>query len=267
MEKASVIGLILGIVALLVGMFSKGISPLVLLNPAAILIIVLGTVAAVCIAFPSNELTKIPKLFKIIFTGPTGSNSVEEIIPLFVQWSELARKEGMLALEEQLDDIEDEFLRNGLMLALDGSSSEEIRDTLFEEIGAMEDRHTSGASIFTQAGAYSPTLGILGAVLGLMAALGNMDSMDDIAYGIKSAFVATVYGIFLGYVFWHPFANKLKRLSRQEALTRVIIIEGIVGIQEGNASKKVKQTLLTYVPVDKRKKIIALMEEGGNKDG
>lgn len=241
-------------------MVMKGVSLTTLLNPAALLIIILGTIAAVVIAFPADEIKRIPKLFKILFRE---KNEVapEELIKTFSDWAVIARKEGLLALESISEKVEDPFLRNGLSLAVEGQSADYIRDILTEEIEAMEERHQSGAAIFTQAGTYAPTLGVLGAVVGLIAALSNMTDTNELSAAISAAFVATLLGIFTGYVFWHPFANKLKRKSVQEVKLKTMMIEGVLSIIEGEAPRTIEQKLTSYLPTKDRKKWL----EGGGK--
>ena len=263
MDKTSVIGIVLGFVAIGVGMFFKGLSPTIILNPAALLIIILGTIAAVTIAFPASDLKKVPKLFGILFKEKKLLNP-RDVIMLFSDWAQLARKEGLLALEAKTSEVEDAFLRNGLSLAVDGQSADYIRDVLSEEIDAMEDRHHSGAAIFSQAGTYAPTLGVLGAVLGLIAALGHMDNTEELGKAIGAAFVATMLGIFTGYVLWHPFANKLRRKSKEEVNIKQMMIEGILSILEGEAPRIIEQKLASYLPAEERKKI--LNESGVKQD-
>ena len=255
MDLSSVVGLILGFVALLVGMFFKGVAPTALLNPAAILIILVGTVAAVTIAFPMNELKRVPKLFKLIFKEQK-LQSDGEIIQLFSQWADLARREGLLALEGKSGEVEDAFLKNGLTLAIDGQNADYIRDVLTEEVEAMEERHLSGSLIFTQAGTYAPTLGVLGAVIGLIAALGDLNDIEKLGHAISAAFVATLLGIFTGYVLWHPFANKLKRKSKQEVRQKMMMIEGILSVLEGEAPRVIEQKLSSYLSMEERQKIM-----------
>src|SRR5690606_24712794 len=165
-----------------------------------------------------------------------------DLIKMFSDWAQLARKEGLLALEAKTSEIEDDFLKNGLSLAVDGQSADYIRDVLSEEIDAMEERHQAGALIFTQAGTYAPTLGVLGAVIGLIAALGNMNDTDTLGHAISAAFVATLLGIFTGYVLWHPFANKLKRKSKQEAKLKSMMIEGILSILEDRKNTRLNSS-------------------------
>ncbi|MBO0997984.1 flagellar motor stator protein MotA [Bacillus sp. SD075] len=253
MDITSVLGVVLGIVAILAGMVLKGVSVTALINPAAILIIIVGTVAAVVTAFPLSELKRIPKIFKILFFEQKLTKP-EDLIKTFSEWAVIARKEGLLALESISDQVDNTFLKNGLNLAVEGQSADYIRDILAEEIDAMEERHLSAAAIFSQAGTYAPTLGVLGAVIGLIAALGNMADTEALGHAISAAFVATLMGIYTGYVLWHPFANKLKRKSRQEIRIKEMMIEGILSIIEGEAPRTIEQKLTSYLPARDRKK-------------
>ncbi|MDQ0155555.1 flagellar motor stator protein MotA [Robertmurraya andreesenii] len=262
MDKTSLIGVILALIGVFVGMVLKGVDLVALANPAAILIILVGTMGAVTIAFPTSEIKKVPKLFGILFKEKQLMNPVD-LIKMFSEWAQLARKEGLLALEAKTNEVDDEFLKNGLSLAVDGQSADYIRDVLSEEIEAMEERHQAGALIFTQAGTYAPTLGVLGAVVGLIAALKDMSDIDALGHAISAAFVATLLGIFTGYVLWHPFANKLKRKSHKEAKLKYMMIEGVLSILEGEAPRIIEQKLASYLPASDRKKF--LNEIGGEK--
>lgn len=255
MDISSIVGLIVGVVALLVGMTLKGVTPDALLNPAAILIIIVGTIGAVVIAFPMDELKRVPKLFGVIFKEQKLASD-KELIALFSEWADVARREGLLSLESKADDVQDLFLKNGLGLAIDGQKPDYIRDVLTEEVDAMSERHAAGALIFAQAGTYAPTLGVLGAVVGLIAALKDMNDIDALGYAISAAFVATLLGIFTGYVLWHPFANKLKRKSAVEVQQKMMMIEGILSVLEGEAPRVIEQKLASYLPASERKKLI-----------
>lgn len=249
MDKGSVFGIIFGIIAVGVGMFLKGVSPMAVINPAALLIIFLGTAASVCIAFPISTLKKVPVLLKIIFTEDK-SNDASEIVVRFTEWAEMTRKQGILWLEGQIEKADDSFLGSGLQLAVDGQSPEFIRDVLLEKIDATEERHQKGVSIFTQAGTYAPTLGVLGAVIGLIAALGNLNDIEALGHAISAAFIATLLGIFSGYVLWHPFANKLKEKSENEIRLKQITIEGILSIANGESPRVIQDKLSSYLSSD-----------------
>ncbi|MDC2863140.1 MULTISPECIES: flagellar motor stator protein MotA [unclassified Bacillus (in: firmicutes)] len=262
MDLASIIGIILGIVAIVVGMFLKGAPLNALLNPAAFMIIFMGTFAAVCIAFPMNQLKRIPKLFKIIFGKNKKEMTYEEILELFVHWTSESRKYGILSLEQQLDQVEDEFLMRGMKFVIDGVSADDLEQILESEIEAIEERHTKGASLFTQAGTYAPTLGVLGAVIGLVAALGNLADIDKLGHAISGAFIATIFGIFSGYVLWHPFANKLKQKSAQEIEKKRLMVECLLMLQAGTYPFVMRNRILCALSETERKKL----EQGAKKD-
>ena len=246
LDKTSIIGLIVGIVAIGLGMILKGVSVESMLNPAAFLIIIFGTVASVLIAFPTRIIKKVPRLFKIVFTEKEEVN-VYELINNFAKWAEQTRREGLLSLENQMEEIDDPFLKSGLQMALDGQNPDFIRDVLMEKITAMEERHAEGARVFSQAGTYAPTLGVLGAVVGLVAALSNLQDMDVLGTAISAAFIATLFGIFTGYVLWHPFANKLRENSKQEVRIKQIMVEGILSITAGESPTVIKDKLSSYL--------------------
>ena len=246
MDIVTIIGIVLAIVGVGVGMVLKGVPVTALNNPAAILIILVGTVAAVTIATPGPQLKKVPKLFGIIF----GNNKVmtkEEAIKIMVEFSELTRKEGILALESKLKSIDEPFIVRGLSLLVDGADSQYVAEILEEDIMAMETRHANNAQIFAQGGMYAPTLGVLGAVIGLIAALRELDDIEAIGHAISAAFVATLLGIFTGYVLWHPFANRLKQKSKAEVAIKRLIVEGILGICEGQNPRMLKERMLTQI--------------------
>lgn len=254
MDLSTIIGLVVGIVALVVGMVMKGVSLASLWNIAAILIIIFGTAASVIIAFPMNELKRLPKLFGIIFKEQKLASDAD-LIKMFSKWADVARREGLLSLEAQTDEIDDMFLKNGLGLAIDGQNADYIRDVLTEEVEAMEERHSVGALIFSQAGTYAPTLGVLGAVVGLIAALSDLNDIDALGFAVAAAFVATLLGIFTGYVLWHPFANKLKRKSAEEVRQKNMMIEGILSVLEGESPRVIEQKLASYLSLSERRKL------------
>ncbi|WP_405099044.1 flagellar motor stator protein MotA [Oceanobacillus sp. FSL H7-0719] len=247
MDKTSIIGIILGLIAVGVGMVLKGVGVAALINPAALLIIFLGTAASVIIAFPASTIKNVPSYFRVLLKNDK-QVELPELIEIFTEWSNQTRKEGLLSLEKQLKETDDDFLSLGLQLAVDGQSPEFIREIMLERIYAMESRHEEGAKVFEQAGTYAPTLGVLGAVIGLIAALGNMEDMEALGAAISAAFIATLLGIFTGYVLWHPFANKLKQKSKKEVEIKEIMIEGILSITNGESPTVINEKLSSYLP-------------------
>ena len=253
MEKSTLIGVFGGIAAVGVGMALKGADPHALINPAAFLIIFAGTAAAIFNAFTMKGLKKVPKLFKIIFCGKK-IISKQEVLALFVSAAKAAKQEGVMAIEKKANEVDDPFIKTSLTLVADGFNADFIYEVLEADIKQMEERHRSGALVFAQCGMYAPTLGVLGAVIGLIAALGNLSDIDQLGHSIAAAFVATLLGIFTGYVLWHPFSNKLKQISQEEVEVKKMVMEGALALQSGASSLAMEAKLLAFIPVSERKK-------------
>ena len=251
MEKSTIIGVIGGVLAVGVGMALKGADPHALINPAAFLIIIAGTIAAIFNAFPMRDLKTVPKLFKIIFFGKKFMKK-QEVLELFVSIAKTAKQEGVMGIEKRANEVEDIFIKTSLTLVADGFSADFIADVLENDIKQMEERHRSGATVFAQCGMYAPTLGVLGAVIGLIAALGNLSDIDQLGHSIAAAFVATLLGIFTGYVIWHPFSNKLKQISKEEVEIKKMIMEGALALQEGASSIAMEAKLQSFIPISER---------------
>jgi chemotaxis protein MotA len=252
MEKSTVIGIVLGFIAVGVGMVIKGANLMTLINPAAFLIIFVGTAASLFIGFPMSEIKAFPKLMKIVFSEQKLIPK-KDVIDMFSEWAAITRREGLLALESRVEEINDDFLKGGMRMIIDGNDQDFVRDVLMEDIAAMEERHKTGALIFSQAGTYAPTLGVLGAVVGLIAALGNLADIEALGHSIAAAFVATLLGIFSGYVLWHPIANKLKRMSKKEVEIRMMMVEGLLSIQSGVSTIAISQKLTVFLSPGERK--------------
>jgi chemotaxis protein MotA len=253
MDIFLIIGVIVGVLSVVVGMIVKGANVAVLLNPAAAIIIIVGTFAAVMNSFPKRELLNIPKLFGALFRDK-GIEDPILIIKQIIEMSQETRKNGLLSLENKMQQMENEFMKQALEMVVDGVDPEYTRNLLSDEIECMEDRHRSGALVFTTAGGAAPTLGVLGAVIGLIGALGNLNDTEKLGHMIAAAFVATLYGIFLGYVMCHPFATRMKRKSHEEVANMQIILEGVLAIQEGKNPKVIeKQLLIMLKPKDRKR--------------
>lgn len=267
MDKTSVTGLLLGFLAIGTGIMMEGITTDSLINVTALLIILAGTAAAVIIAFPSKTIRNVPQYFKVLFTNHHEVD-IAGVIDDFTQWAEQSRRQGLLSLEAEIEEMEDPFLISGIQLAVDGQNPDFIKEVLLEKINAMEERHEEGARVFTQAGTYAPTLGVLGAVVGLIAALGNLEDMEVLGSAISSAFIATLLGIFTGYVLWHPFANKLREKSNHEVMTKEIMVEGILSITAGESPAVIRDKLSSYLSpkeiekMEKAKQKLAEQGEG-----
>ncbi|MNJ46918.1 Chemotaxis protein PomA [compost metagenome] len=183
-----------------------------------------------------------------------------------MEWASITRREGLLALESKVDEISDDFLRSGMRMIIDGNDQEFVQDVLTEDIAATEERHKAGAMIFSQAGMYAPTLGVLGAVVGLIAALADMSDIDKLSHAIAGAFIATVFGIFTGYVMWHPIATKLKRISKKEMEVKLMMVEGLLSIQSGVSTIAIQQKLVVFLTPAERKKVLEKGAGGGEQE-
>lgn len=263
MELSSLIGLVLALISIFVGMILKGAPLSSLMVPAAYLIIIGGTVSTILIGFPMSDLKNFPKLVKIFMFKPKMIDK-SVLVGMFMEWASITRREGLLALESKVDEIDDNFLRSGMRMIIDGNDQEFVSDVLMEDIHAMEERHRVGAQIFSQAGMYAPTLGVLGAVVGLISALGELEDMNKLAHAIAAAFIATLLGIFVGYVISHPICNKLKRISKKEVEVRMMMVEGLLSIQSGVSTIAINQKLAVFLTPAERKK---LEEQGGASGG
>ncbi len=260
MDITTISGIILGVSAILGAMYFKHLNLGIFANPAAFLVIIVGTVATILNSYPAKNLKSMGALFKIIFTNQQ-SIDIAELIKQMVGLANEARKEGLLSLENRASEIEDPFLRKGLRMVIDGMGDEYIMDVLGTEIEAMEARHETNAGIFTSAGTYAPTLGVLGAVFGLIAAMANINDTDAVAEAIAAAFMATILGIFTGYVLWHPFAKKLKVKSQEEVLVKSMIIEGLLSIQKGDSPLMVQEKLLSTLPESQQDEVLESLKQ------
>jgi chemotaxis protein MotA len=182
-----------------------------------------------------------------------------------MDWASTTRREGLLALESKVEEIDDHFLRSGMRMIIDGNDQDFVSDVLMENIHTTEERHRSGALIFSQAGMYAPTLGVLGAVVGLIAALADLSDMDKLSQAIAAAFIATLLGIFTGYVLWHPMSNKLKRMSKQEMEIKLMMVEGLLSIQSGVSTIAINQKLSVFLTPSERKQLEEKEGSSGEK--
>jgi chemotaxis protein MotA len=250
MDIFLIVGIILGFVSVVVGMILKGANVMVLINPAAAMIIFIGTIAALVNSFPGSEIRRLPKIFGALMRND--KENVTGIIEKIVELANLARRDGVLALESSVEGLENPFMKKGLEMVVDGVDPEQIREIMENEIVGIEERHRTAAQMLKTAGAAAPTLGVLGAVIGLIGALGNLNDVDALGHMISAAFVATIYGIFLGYVILVPFGSRLTSKSAIEVQSMMIIIEGVMAIQAGQTPKTIEQKLNSLIEPGKR---------------
>lgn len=245
MDFLSLFGLTLGLAAILVGQYLEGGHISTLLNGPAILIVLGGTLGAVMLQSPMGIFLRGMRMVVWTFVPPKVSSiqTVEKI----VSWSDIARKEGLLGLENIEESESDPFTRKGLQLLVDGSEPENIRAILDVDIGTKEHRDMQGARIFESMGGYSPTIGIIGAVMGLIQVMGNLSDPSKLGGGIAVAFVATIYGVGAANLIFLPVANKLKNIVHNQVQFREMIVEGMVSIAEGENPRNIEIKLLGFM--------------------
>jgi chemotaxis protein MotA len=245
MDILSLIGLVLAFVAVLVGAVLKGAGVKALLSSAAFMIVIVGTVAAICLQTPLPVMKRALKILPWIFRPPAVQRA--DLIKRMVEWSNTARKQGLLGLEGAIEKESDDFVKKGLQLVVDGSEPDVIRNTLEVDLHVREQADTRAAKVFEGMGIYSPTLGIIGAVLGLMAVMQNLADPSKLGQGIAAAFVATIYGIGLANLFFLPAASKLKVAIQSMTEAREMVIEGMISIAQGENPRSIESKLQGYL--------------------
>lgn len=261
MDITTIIGIIVAVVGLLGGMVFKGVPFSALANPAALFIILVGTVGTVINATPRKDLAKVGSLFKLALFGRKEEDNVE-LIKEFMEFAHVAHVDGTLALEDKINKIEDPFFKWSMSWIMAGQEAEFVKQALETEIDNIDERHRGLANVFSQAGSYAPTLGVLGAVVGLIAAMNYMDDTEMLAHAIAGAFMATIYGIFTGYVLWNPFANRLKRMNAHEIHSKRMIGEGVLLLLQNPSPSIVEDYLLSYLSVGE---MVEYRENSGKK--
>jgi chemotaxis protein MotA len=245
MDILSIIGLILAFVAILVGAVLKGAGITALLSGAAFMIVIVGTVAAICVQTPLPVMKRAMRILPWIFRPPSVARG--DLIKRMVEWSNTARKQGLLGLETAIEKEADDFVKKGLQLVVDGSEPDVIRNTLEVDMHVREQADTRAAKVFEGMGIYSPTLGIIGAVLGLMAVMQNLADPSKLGQGIAAAFVATIYGIGIANLFFLPAASKLKVAIQSMSEAREMVIEGMISIAQGENPRSIESKLQGYL--------------------
>ncbi|MFP7722211.1 flagellar motor protein [Lysobacter sp. A3-1-A15] len=241
MDRLSVIGVVLAIVALVGGSVLKGSGLSGLWNPAAFVIVIVGTVAAILLQTPLATFKRALKIVRWVFRPPSQDRA--SVIGKIVEWSTTARKQGLLGLEAEVQTLEDPFLRKGLQMVVDGVEPEAIRQMLEIELHGQSESDMSAAKVFEGMGIYAPTLGIIGAVLGLMAVMKNLSDPSKLGPGIAAAFTATIYGIGAANLMLLPMAAKLKGLVNHQAQEREMIVEGLIAIAQGENPRNIEARL------------------------
>jgi len=256
-DITSILGLVIGMVLIIF----VGITPAKLGNfwdPESLAIVVGGAIAAVVMSYPLSMLKTIPGHFKMLIQG--NKYNIAELVNTLEEMAQLARKNGLLALEEKANELDDPFFKQGIMLIVDATEPEEVRSLMENDLDAMAARHEEGIGLYNKASAFSPAFGMIGTLVGLVNMLKGMnldgDGASDIGPAMATALITTFYGCMLANLLFSPIANKLSVRNDEEMLYKQIMIEGILAIQAGDNPKFLKEKLVTYISQKRRLKVL-----------
>lgn len=245
MDKLSILGVIIGFAALLGGNFLEGGSWQSLVNGPAALIVIGGTLGAAILQTPKRSLRRALKLFTWVIRPP--HLPFQQAIKRVVSWATAARRDGLLGLESMAESEKDPFCRKGLQLLVDGSDPITIRHVLETDLLISEQRDIDASHFYESMGGYAPTIGIIGAVMGLIHVMRHLSDPAELGPGIAVAFVATIYGVAFANLFLLPIANKLKQCVREKSQYRELMIEGIIAIADGENPRTIEMKLSGYL--------------------
>lgn len=250
MDIATIGGLILGVTAVTMGFVLEGGHLSSVFQFPALLIVIGGTLGASTITTSFATMRQIPRYLRIALSGstPDPMQTIEQI----VRMAERARREGVLGLEQDIAKINDPFFRKAMELVIDGTEVTVLHNLLENEMANIEERHRNGIALFSKMGGFSPTLGIIGTVLGLIHTLANTDDASKMAGSIASAFIATLWGVGLANLFYLPVADKLRFRHDEEMLGLGLIMEGAIAIQSGDNPRVIRSKLLSFTKPEER---------------
>ena len=245
MDILTILGVVVAFGAILGGNILEGGHTSSLMLGTAFVIVFGGTFGAILIQTPKDTFMRSLKIASWMIKPPKIGQA--DIIQKIVNWSNVARKEGLLGLEPLIESEEDQFARKGLQLLVDGSEPDVIRNILEVEVETKEHQDNQAAKVYEGMGGYSPTIGIIGAVMGLIHVMQNLADPSKLGSGIATAFVATIYGVGMANLFLLPMANKLKALIHNQTQFRQMVIEGIISIAEGENPRNIETKLHGYL--------------------
>jgi chemotaxis protein MotA len=251
MKQTTAAGMGMAGMFLLLGVIMEGGNPAAFINIPAFLIVIGGSMGAIVASSSMKEALMLPKLSILALLGGTHMDHAAGARTM-VSLAEKARREGLLALEGSLGDVEDEFTRKGVQLVVDGTDSTAVEEILHSETDQMAARHARNAKIFATAGGFAPTLGILGTVMSLVHVLENLSDPGSLGHSIAGAFIATLYGVGSANLFFLPIANRLKGMAEDELRYREMVTAGILALQAGDNPRMLAERLETFLEPDER---------------
>jgi chemotaxis protein MotA len=252
MDLATIIGLVMGMGAVFGGAYLEGLHMGALVQPTAAMIVLGGTAAATFVSFPMGTLIQALKDVKKVFLPP--KDDPEGVIKNIINYAAKARRNGLISLEQEAQTVKDSFTKKGISLVVDGIDPQKLRETMEIELGSFEEHGKGSVEVFESAGGFAPTIGIIGAVLGLIHVMSNLSDPSKLGGGIAVAFVATIYGLMCANIFCIPFGTKLKHRLKEELLQKEMVIEGLIAIQNGENPHFIEQKLRAYLHGDSPEK-------------
>ncbi len=246
MDLATIIGLLMGFGAIIGGAVLEGLNLKALIQPTAAMIVLGGTFGAAFVSFPLPAVIKAFKDITKAFLMP--KEKPEGIIKDMIGYAAKARRNGLISLEQEAQSIKDPFTKKGISLVVDGIDPQKLREAMEIEIESYEEHEKVSAEFFEAAGGYAPTIGIIGAVLGLIVVMSNLSDTSKLGAGIAVAFVATIYGLMTANLACLPIGTKLKHRIKDELLRRNMIVEGLIAIQNGENPHFIEQKLRAFIP-------------------
>ncbi len=254
MDRGTLIGLVLGIFSILGATVVESGNPAALaalLNVPGFMIVIGGTFGAAITSFPMERMLAFPKFMRVAFREEKSSGP--ELVDMFVRLSERARREGLLALESDASEIKDDLIRKGVLLVVDGTDPELVREIMEADVAATSERHEGNYGVLEAMGGFAPTMGIIGTVIGLVNVLGHMEKPDELSKSIATAFIATLYGVFTANVLWLPLGQRLKNRNKAEVAKLSLAVEGVLAVQAGDNPRVVREKLEAFLSPAQRR--------------
>jgi chemotaxis protein MotA len=245
MDKGSVAGVVLAIAGIVAGLLMEGGNLGQILQPTAFLIVFGGTMGAVLLQFPLPTVVAAFRSLAHVFAAPRKES--DQLIRLLMTYANKARRSGVVSLDSDLPTIQDPFLRQSIMLAVDGTEPSELRKIMRVTLDSATVREENLPAVFESAGGFSPTIGILGAVLGLIQVMQHLDNITEVGHGIAVAFVATIYGVGAANLFFLPFAGKMRLRAQADERRREMMLEGVISILEGMNPRMLEVKLSGFI--------------------
>lgn len=253
MDLGTIIGIGAGGAMIIMSILTSGGDIGNYIDVPSIFMVIGGSFAAILVANPLGRVLGVMRYINIILRVPVREE--ERIISGLVNFSEKARREGLLALEDDLEEVEDEFMRNGIQLVVDGTDPDIIKSVLYNDLNQLQERHGIGIKLFDDWGKLAPAFGMIGTLAGLVAMLANLDDASSIGPSMSLALITTMYGAIFANLVLIPFKSKLEDRDRDETLVREIMIEGILSIQSGDNPRILEQKLLSFLPPVRREAV------------